>query len=206
MVQDLRGSPRRTTWPPQEPSSSTWFCAGRCSRRSPRSSPPRPVLLAFEELEARSPRPTPRRARRPSHAQRPAAQRNLGHLPDLPRTYEVIEPESTRCPCCGEMVKIGETAPSGWTCSGAASGHRHHPAEVRLSPCEEGVTQALAPAHLIEGGCPPRGLFARAGVEVRDHLPLYRQAQITPAAGDLHRSTLADWVGKARSSSAGSSA
>ena len=72
---------------------------------------PDQLLLAFEELEGAlaeadapaSTTPTPR-------AKRPAAERNIGHLPDhLPRTYEVIEPESTLCPCgCGEMVKIGE--------------------------------------------------------------------------------------------------
>ena len=72
---------------------------------------PDQLLLAFEELEGAlaeaeapaSTTPTPR-------AKRPAAERNLGHLPaHLPRTYDVIEPESTQCPCgCGEMVKSGE--------------------------------------------------------------------------------------------------
>ena len=38
------------------------------------------------------------------------AERNIGHLPEsLPRIEQVIEPESTQCPCgCGEMVRIGE--------------------------------------------------------------------------------------------------
>ena len=41
---------------------------------------------------------------------RPAAKRNLGHLPDhLPRIEQVIEPEQKACPCgCTDMVKIGE--------------------------------------------------------------------------------------------------
>ena len=164
---------------------------------------PDQLLLAFEELEGAlaeadapaSTTPTPR-------AKRPAAQRNLGHLPaHLPRTYEVIEPESTRCPCgCGEMVKIGEDRTERLDVV---------PAQLQVivtirpkyacRQCEEGVTQALAPAHLIEGGLPTEGLLAHVLVsKFADHLPLYRQAQIYARCGiDLHRSTLADWVGKA---------
>ena len=69
--------------------------------------------LAFEDLETavaeaavdasvvRNPDGTTRR---------PAAKRNLGHLPDhLPRVEKVIEPENKVCPCgCTDMVKIGE--------------------------------------------------------------------------------------------------
>jgi len=63
--------------------------------------------------------------------------------------------------------------------------------------CEEG--QAPAPAHLIEGALPTEGMIAHVLVsKFADHLPLYRQAQIYARSGiDLHRSTLADWVGKA---------
>ena len=44
---------------------------------------------------------------------RPAAKRNLGHLPDhLPRIEQVIEPARRVCPCgCTDMVKIGEGEP-----------------------------------------------------------------------------------------------
>ena len=65
--------------------------------------------------------------------------------------------------------------------------------------CEEGVTQAPAPAHLIEGALPTEGMLAHVLVsKFADHLPLYRQAQIYARSGiDLHRSTLAEWVGKA---------
>ncbi len=56
------------------------------------------------ETEATAGDPPPRAPKKP----RPA--RNLGHLPEhLERIEQVIEPESTLCPCgCGEMVKIGE--------------------------------------------------------------------------------------------------
>lgn len=44
---------------------------------------------------------------------RAAAERNIGHLP---RIEQVIEFQSTQCPRgCGEMARIGEIAPSGWT-------------------------------------------------------------------------------------------
>jgi transposase len=65
--------------------------------------------------------------------------------------------------------------------------------------CTDGVTQMPAPAHLIEGALPTEALIAHVLVgKYADHLPLYRQAQILARSGiDLHRSTLADWVGKA---------
>jgi len=61
------------------------------------------------------------------------------------------------------------------------------------------VTQAKTPAHLIEGALPTEGAIAHVLVSrYADHLPLYRQSQILNRSGlDLHRSTLAGWVGKA---------
>ena len=166
---------------------------------------PDQLLLAFEELEgalaeaeAQAPAgttPTPR-------AKRPGAQRNIGHLPaHLPRVFDVIEPQSTLCPCgCGEMTKIGEDRTE-----------RLHVVPAKLQvivtvrpkyacrQCEEGVTQAPAPTHLIEGALPTEGMLAHVLVsKFADHLPLYRQSQIYARSGlDLHRSTLAGWVGKA---------
>ena len=65
--------------------------------------------------------------------------------------------------------------------------------------CEQGVIQAPALAHLIEGGLPTEGTIAQVLVsKYADHCPLYRQSQIYARSGvELHRSTLADWVGKA---------
>ena len=166
---------------------------------------PDQLLLAFEELEGAlaeaeadapaSTTPTPR-------AKRPAAERNIGHLPaHLPRVFDVIEPQSTLCPCgCGEMTKIGEDRTERLDVV---------PAKLQVivtvrpkyacRKCEEGVTQAPAPTHLIEGALPTEGLLAHVLVsKFADHLPLYRQAQIYARSGiDLHRSTLAGWVGKA---------
>ena len=65
--------------------------------------------------------------------------------------------------------------------------------------CTDGVTQAPAAAYLIEGGLPTEGAIAHVLVnKYADHLPLYRQSQILARAGiNIHRGTLADWVGVA---------
>ncbi len=162
--------------------------------------------LAFEELEGASAEgeaqvaadnPSPPRAPR-----KPRPERNPGHLPEhLERIEQVIEPESTLCPCgCGEMVKIGEDR---------AERLDIVPAQLRVivtvrpkyacRKCEEGVTQAPAPARLIEGGLPTEGAIAHVLIsKYADHLPLYRQARIHARSGlQLDRSTLAGWVGKA---------
>jgi transposase len=131
-----------------------------------------------------------------------AAKRNLGNLPkDLPRIETIIEPDSTLCPCgCGEMVRIGEDRTERLDIV---------PAQLRVivtvrpkyacPTCKGGVTQAKSPPHLIEGALPTEGAIAHVLVsKYADHLPLYRQSQIYKRSGlDLHRSTLAGWVGKA---------
>jgi transposase len=166
---------------------------------------PDQLQLAFEDLEAAlaeaeeaaPARTTSRRARK-----RPGAERNIGHLPaHLPRIERVIEPESTQCPCgCGEMARIGEDRTERLDIV---------PAQLRVivtvrpkyacRVCEQGVTQAETPAHLIEGALPTEGAIAHVLVsKYADHSPLYRQAQIYARSGvELHRSTLAGWVGAA---------
>lgn len=128
--------------------------------------------------------------------------RNLGRLPkELPRIERVIEPESTLCPCgCGEMTRIGEDRTERLDIT---------PARFRViatirpkyacRSCQSGVVQAPAAPALIEGALPTEGAIAHVLVaKYADHCPLYRQARIYARAGlDLHRSTLAGWVGKA---------
>jgi len=131
-----------------------------------------------------------------------SAKRNLGRLPqELPREEHVLAPESTACPCgCGDMVRIGEDRTERLDIV---------PARFRViatirpryacPSCQEGVHQALGPAHLIEGGLPSEGAIAHVLVaKYADHTPLYRQCQMFARAGlDLDRSTLAGWVGAA---------
>lgn len=128
--------------------------------------------------------------------------RNRGNLPEgLPRTEQVIEPASLDCPCgCGTMHRIGEDRSERLDIV---------PAQLRVivtvrpkyacRACAEGITQAPAPAHLIEGGLPTEGAIAHVLVaKFADHLPLYRQSQVLARSGiELQRSTLADWVGTA---------
>lgn len=160
--------------------------------------------LAFEDLEtAVAEVEESKETLIPSQGKaRPAARRNRGNLPkDLPRIERVIEPDSLQCPCgCGEMHKIGEERTERLDIV---------PAQLRVivtirpkyacRACSDGVTQMPAPSHLIEGGLPTEGAMAHVLVsKYADHLPLYRQSQILARSGiNIHRSTLADWVGTA---------
>ncbi|PVH27210.1 IS66 family transposase [Pararhodobacter oceanensis] len=160
--------------------------------------------LAFEDLEVAVAEAETQHDEQAPTAPAPqrAARRNRGNLPkNLPRIEQVLEPESLDCPCgCGEMHMIGEDRTERLDII---------PAQLRVivtvrpkyacRSCAEGVTQAPAPAHLIEGGLPTEGAIAHVLVsKFSDHLPLYRQSQILARSGiDLHRSTLADWVGTA---------
>lgn len=162
--------------------------------------------LAFEDLEtavaeAEAARDAIATCNANGTTRRPAAKRNLGHLPDhLPRIEEVIEPGHRVCSCgCADMVKIGEDR-----------SERLDIIPTRLQVivtirpryacrrCDGGVLQAATPARLIEGGLPTEGTLAHVVVsKYADHLPLYRQSQIYARGGvDLDRSTLATWCGK----------
>ena len=163
--------------------------------------------LAFEDLEgavaeAEEAAAAPGTSTTPSSAKRRAPRRNLGHLPrGLERIEQVIEPDSTQCPCgCGDMIRIGEDRTERLDIV---------PAQLRVivtvrpkyacRTCEAGVIQAAAAAHLITGGLPTEGALAQVLIaKYGDHLPLYRQSQIYARSGvELDRSTLAGWVGKA---------
>ena len=163
--------------------------------------------LVFEDLEvalsevetARDAAPMMQQA---DQEKRRPIKRNIGNLPGhLPRIEEFIEPENLDCSCgFGEMHRIGEDRSERLDII---------PAQLRVivtvrpqyacRKCTDGVTQMPAPAHLIEGALPTEALIAHILVsKYADHLPLYRQSQILARSGiDLHRSTLADWVGKA---------
>lgn len=163
--------------------------------------------LAFEELETALAEVAEHKQAQAADGDAPKrkrakAKRKSRDLPDsLPRIEEVIEPESLECPCgCGLMHKIGEDRSIRIDVIPA----QHRIIET-IRPkyacrvCTDGVTQAPAPARLIEGGLPTEAFIAHVLVsKYADHLPLYRQSQILARWGiDIHRSTLADWVGVA---------
>ncbi len=161
--------------------------------------------LAFEELEtALAEVDEQKQAQAPADdkpkRERAKARRKSRNLPDsLPRIEVVIEPDSLECPCgCGLMHKIGEDRSTRIDIIPA----QHRVIETirpkyACRACTDGVRQAPAPARLIEGGLPTEAFIAHVLVgKYADHLPLYRQSQILARGGiDIHRSTLADWVG-----------
>jgi transposase len=130
---------------------------------------------------------------------RKAAQRNIGFLPKhLPRVEEVIEPESTECPCCfGKLHRIGQEM------SEALDGV---PATLRVlrtirpkyacRSCQDGVVQAPVRARLFDGGMATTALIANIIVwKFAWYVPLHRQVQILAGQGvHLDRGTLAQWV------------
>ena len=125
--------------------------------------------LAFEDLEtAVAEVEAQKQAQAHEDDKKPRPNRAKGKrtskdLPDsLPRIEEVIEPESLECPCgCGRMHKIGEDRSTRIDII---------PAQYRVIEtvrpkyacrvCTDGVTQAPAPAWLIEGGLPTEGAIA----------------------------------------------
>ena len=154
------------------------------------------TAVAEVEEQKDSQAPTDDKPRRKT----PAAKRNRGNLPaDLPRIEQVVEPDSLACSCgCGQMHRIGEDRTERLDIV---------PAQLRVlvtvrpkyacRACTDGVTQAPAPAALIEGGLPTEGTIAHVLVsKYADHLPLYRQSQMLARSGvTIDRGTLADWVG-----------
>ena len=130
---------------------------------------------------------------------RKTAQRNIGFLPKhLPRVTEVIEPQSTDCPCCaGQLHRIGEDKFE------ALDGV---PATVRVlctirpkyacRACQGAVVQAPAKARLFEGGMATTAFIANVVVwKFAWFIPLHRQVQMLAGHGvNLDRGTLALWV------------
>ena len=179
----------------------------RRARFGPRSEKldPDQQQLAFEDIEIAIGVVQESVARRPGASREPNAerpQRRSRALPkELPRVERVIEPASIACPCgCGTMVKIGEDRSERLDLTPA-----QFQVIVTIRPryaCPKGragVSQAPAPAHLIEAGLPTEALLAQVIVsKYSEHLPLYRQAQVFARHGvPIERSTLADWVGRA---------
>jgi transposase len=121
--------------------------------------------------------------------------------PHLPRIEVVIAPEDTACPCCrAAMHVIGEEKSERLDVIPA-----QHRVIVTRRPkyacraCESTIVQAPAPERLIKGGLPTEAMVAYVLTsKYAWHLPLYRQAQMLLSQGiEIHRATLAFWVGYA---------
>ena len=156
------------------------------------ASPPPPP--ANDDTPAR-PKPTSRPASKP-------ARRNVGALPKhLPRCEQVIEPDSTLCPCCtGQMHRIGECVHEALDVVPAILRVlRTVRPKYACRACEEAVVQAPAPSRLISAGMASTALVAWVVVSrFAWHMPLNRQAQMLAGYGViLDRSTLGHWVDRA---------
>jgi transposase len=116
----------------------------------------------------------------------------------LERVEVIIEPDDA--PGCEglEKVRIGEDVSERLDVT---------PAKFRVMVTRrpkyayrghDGVIQAAAPAHLIEGGIPTEALLAQIAVsKYADGLPLYRQEAIYARDQvELSRSLMAQWMGK----------
>ncbi|KSV61803.1 hypothetical protein N185_37600 [Sinorhizobium sp. GW3] len=155
------------------------------------------VSFAFEEVETglsairseldRAAKDKPKRAPRP----------RKGFAAHLERIEEVIEPEIP-AGCEGlAKVLIGEDR-----CERLDVVPPKFRIIVTRRPKyafrgSDGVVQALAPAHIIEGGLPTERLLAYIAVsKYADGLPLYRQEAIYLRDGvEISRSLMAQWMG-----------
>ena len=127
----------------------------------------------------------------------------LRHLPEhLPRETVIHEHRhGLDCTCldCGsELRAIGQDVSEVLEYEpGSFKVIRHVRPKYACGQCSS-ICQAGAAERPIERGMAGAGLLAHVLTsKYCDHLPLYRQSQIYRRVGvDLHRSTLADWVGQ----------
>jgi transposase len=130
---------------------------------------------------------------------RKKAQRNIGALPKhLPRCEQVIEPETTACPCCqGLLHKIGQDVSEVLDVIPAILRVlRMIRPKYACRGCEGAVVQAKALPRLIENSMASTALVTHVVVsKFAWFSTLYRQVQILAGHGvHLDRSTLAGWV------------
>lgn len=121
-----------------------------------------------------------------------------GFAPHLERVEVVIEPEELPEHAGKQRILIGEDVSERLDVV---------PAKFRVIVTrrpkyafrnEDGVIQATAPAHIIEGGIPTEALLAQIAVsKYADGLPLYRQEAIYARDKvELDRKLMAQWMGK----------
>jgi transposase len=139
---------------------------------------------------------------KPSGKPRKQARRNIGALPKhLPRCEQVLEPDTTACPCCaGRLHKIGKDVNEVLDVIPAILRVlRTIRPKYACRGCTDGVVQAKVLPRLIESGMASTALVTHVVVsKFAWYLPLYRQVQILAGQGiHLDRATLAGWVKRA---------
>lgn len=109
----------------------------------------------------------------------------------------------TVTPPCNRKGRAGNPPPTGARASALPDTERLDivPAQLQVivtvrpkyacRVCEEGVTQAEAPAYLIEGALPTEGAIAHVlASKYSDHCPLHRQPQIRARHGRFSKQAL----------------
>lgn len=120
-------------------------------------------------------------------------------LPDhLDRKDEVLSPGDACGDCGGGLRQIGEDVTEELEYIPGRFVVRRIIRPRMACTCCEAFSQALLPSRPIERGRPEPGLLSHVLIsKYCDHLPLHRQSGIYAREKlDLHRSTLADWVGR----------
>ena len=148
--------------------------------------------LRLEELQVSAVPPVPQRVEK-SPAQTPVRRPLPEHLP---RT-RVEHTPACACPDCGTaMRRIGEDVAEMLEYVPERFRVIQHVRPKLACPECERIVQVEAPSRPIARGLAGPGLLAHVLVaKYRDHLPLYRQAQIYAREGvELERSTMAEWV------------
>lgn len=154
--------------------------------------------LVFEELETGLSEVVAPLEKHKSKAASRAPRQRKGFAAHLERVEVVIEPEDPPGYEGFEKVCIGEDVSERLDVT---------PAKFRVIVTRrpkyayrgrDGVFQAPAPSHLIEGGIPTEALLAQVAVaKYADGLPLYRQEAIYARDGvELDRSLMAQWMGR----------
>jgi len=153
--------------------------------------------LVLEELEtAKAPCAVPAVTATPSKADKPIRKPLPAHLP---REEVVLEPAHACCPDCGgALKKLGEDVAERLEYVPARfKVRRQIRPKLACARCDA-IVQAQAADRPIQRGLAGPGLLAHGlAATYCDHLPLYRQSDISAREGvELTRSTLAEWVGQ----------
>jgi len=133
----------------------------------------------------------------PDRAKR-AARPRKGFPPHLERVEIIIEPDAPPENAGKQKILIGEDVSERLDVVAA----RFRVIVTRRPKYafknEDGVIQASAPAHIIEGGIPTEALLAQIAVsKYADGLPLYRQEAIYARDKiELDRALMAQWMGR----------
>src|SRR2546430_743332 len=147
-------------------------------------------------------RVSPKPVKQPAGKPRKKARRNIGALPKhLPRCEQVLEPDTTACPCCeGRLHKIGEDVSEVLDVIPAILRVlRTIRPKYACRGCTDGVVQAKVLPRLIESGKASAAPVTHVVVpKFAWYLPLYRQGGILAGpGGHLDRPPLAGRGGSA---------